>query len=321
VRLPPVAPALTLTLVLIAGAAPGRAQGTLETARGLYASAAYDEALAMLEKVPTEGLDADARVSLDHYRMLCLLALGRSAEVDGVVASLLEVHPSYRMAQDDASPRVMMAFLDARRRVLPEVVRKRYDHARTLYASRDYAAAATEFAVVRTLVLDAEMAGVDGRLADLGQLSADYEDLSRAAEERKVAEARAAAEAAEKAREAERTEAARAAAVPPAPIPPPEPADGIYGAADAGVVPPVAIRQDISRWRGPTPPPMAGTPLGVVRIVIDEQGAVTEASVVSSVSGFYDLLLMESVKGWQYRPATKAGRPVKFRRVVSLSSR
>lgn len=324
-RLRPVAPIVALTLLCAGIALQARTQGTLESAVALYAAAAYDEALAMIDRLPAEGLDPAARVSVDHYRMLCLLALGRTDDAERVAASLLEVHPTYRISDNDTSPRVLKVFLDARRRALPGVVRQRYEQARKLYADRDYAGAATDFAVVRTLLADSDLTATDARLANLGQLAADFEDLSRAAiatAEARAIEARAAAESAEKAREAERAEAARAAAAaPPVPAPPPEPVDGIYGAEDRGVVPPVAIRQELRRWPGPMPPPMAGTPLGEVRFVVDETGAVIDAAVVESISGFYDMVVMESVKMWRYQPATKAGRPVKFRRVVALLSR
>lgn len=150
-RLRPVAPIVALMLLLLADRVLlARTQGTLESAVALYAAAAYDDALAMLDRLPAEGLDPAARVSVDHYRMLCLLALGRTDEAERVVASLLEVHPTYRISDGDTSPRVQKVFLDARRRVLPGVVRQRYEQARKLYTARDYAGAATEFAVVRT---------------------------------------------------------------------------------------------------------------------------------------------------------------------------
>ncbi len=316
---------LTLVLMLSVPAA-ARAQDTLEAAMGLYASAAYEEALVMLDRLPKESLDATAQVSIEHYRMLSLLALGRTADAEAVVAGLLEVHPTYRITPGDASPRVLKVFIDARRRALPAVVRRRYERARKLYAASDYAGAASEFGVVRVLLADADLSAEDTGLTDLGQVAAGFEDLSRAAiaaEERKAAEARAAAEAAaEQAREAERAEAARlAAAPPPAPPPPVEPPDGIYGLQDRGVLPPVAVHQELRRWTGPLPPPTAGTPLGVVQIVIDETGAVVDADVVTSVSGFYDAVLIESVKRWRYQPATRDGRAVKFRRVLTVLSR
>ncbi len=332
-RAPLAALAVVVTLFTLASApvaaraqdTSARAPDTLEGAMGLYASAAYDEALAMLERLPKHGLDATAQVSIDHYRMLCLLALGRTDEAEAVVAGLLDVHPTYRISAGEASPRVMKVFLDARRRALPAVARRRYEQARKLYADWDYAGAATEFGVVRVLVTDPDLPVADASLADLAQLAAGFEDLSReavAAAERKAADAKAAAEAAEQAREAERIEAARrAAAPPPLPPSPPEPADGVYDMDDPGVIPPVALRQDLRRWSGPLPPPAAGTPLGLVQFVVNETGAVVDPAVISSVSGFYDAVLIESVKQWRYQPATKNGSAVKFRRVLTVVSR
>lgn len=323
--------ALLLTALLTSGSArPARAQvpASLEGAMSLYAAAAYDDSLAMLDRLPTAGIEPTARVSIDHYRMLCLLALGRTADAEGVIASLLDLHPTYRIAEGDASPRVMKVFAEARRRALPGVIDRRYQDAKRLYTAGDYAAAATGFAVVRTLLGDVELTATDPRLTDLAQVAAGFEELCRAAiaaAERRVAEAAAAADAAAtaaRAREAELAEAARKAAEP-APIPPPpsEPADGIYSVAHRGVVAPVVIRQDLRRWTGPLPRPEAGTPLGQLEVVIDETGSVIGAAVVTSVSGFYDAVLLDSAKSWKYQPATKDGRPVKFRRVLSILSR
>lgn len=314
-------PVVALMLLLVAIAVPARAQGTLESALELYAAAAYDDALSVLDRLPTDALDPAARVSAAHYRMLCLLALGRTDDAERVVASLLEVHPTYQISDGDTSPRVMKVFLEARRRALPGVVRQRYAHARKLYADRDYAGAATDFAVIRALLADSELIATDARLADVGQLAADFEDLSRAAIAAADARAKEARAAAEAAAEAQRADAAGAAAPPPVAAEPPEPADGIYGVEDRGVVPPVVIRQELRRWPGSIPPPTSGTPLGQVRVVVDETGAVIDAAVVVSISSFYDMVVMESVKTWRYEPATKDGRPVKFRRVVALLSR
>lgn len=317
-----IASLLIALLVLRAPAAQAQVPASLNGAMSLYASAAYDDALAMLDRLPSDGVDATTRVSIDHYRMLCLLALGRTEDAERVIAALLEVHPTYRIADGDASPRVMRVFAEARRRVLPGVIIGRYTGAKRRYEARDYAGAAAGFGVVRTLLADPEVAAIDPQIADLAQVATGFEDLSRAAiaaEERRAAEAAAAAAAEARAREAREAEAARLAALPPAPPPPPpEPADGIYAVIDAGVTPPVVLRQDLRRWVGPLPPPPKGTPLGQIEVVVDETGAVQSATMVGSISGFYDAILMDSAKGWKFRPATKAGQPVKFRRVLSV---
>ena len=66
--------------------------------------------------------------------------------------------------------------------------------------------------------------------------------------------------------------------------------------------------------------PTAGTQLGAIEVVVDESGAVTDARVYLSVNRVYDKVLLESVKQWRYRPATKDGRPVKYRRVTGVVS-
>lgn len=328
----PAAGASVAALVLLAALltpAPAPAQPpapTVDAARTLYAAAAYDEALAMLTALPPEGLDDEARLAADRYRMLCLLALGRTVEVDAVVISILDRDPTYRLDPADTSPRVMRTFLDARTRALPRVARRRYEQARARYAARDFTAAATDFGIVRVLLADPDLPAADPAAADLASLAADFEALSREsalAAERAAAEARRvqAAEAAAAAAETVRAESARAVeAVPAAPAPRPEPADGTYGPQHRDVVPPVAVRQDIRRWIG-VPPPPPGTPLGEVQVVIDERGLVADAAIVRSVSAFYDAVLMDSVRGWRYEPASRAGRPVRYRRVVAISAR
>ena len=68
----------------MAFAAPAHAQlrdgreNPLTAARDLYASARYDEALAVLNGLPSDAVASD-RKSIEQYRSLCLLALGREA--------------------------------------------------------------------------------------------------------------------------------------------------------------------------------------------------------------------------------------------------
>lgn len=300
-HMPPAALASALTLLLAINAPSAWAQGTLDSAMSLYESAAYDDALAMLDRLPTEGLDPTGRGSIEHYKMLCLLALGRTAEAEGAIVALLHVRPTYRIHGGDASPRVMRVFTDVRRRALPGVADRRYQEARRLYGDRQYAQAAKAFAEVRALVADPDLAPAPARVANLGELAAGFEELSRAA----MAAEECAAEAAR--------------SQPPAP--PPAPADGIYSVADSDVVPPMVIRQDIRQWLGPVPRPSRGAPLGVIEIVIDETGAVIASAITTSVSAFYDVELTQSAKTWRYQPATKGGRPVKFRRLLSVLSR
>ena len=75
----------TVGLALIVAPATAQVRDLVNTplaaARELYASARYDEALAMLNGLrPDEARD---RRSIEQYRSLCLLALGRGRRQKG----------------------------------------------------------------------------------------------------------------------------------------------------------------------------------------------------------------------------------------------
>ncbi len=322
---------LRATLVLMLWAtmstAPAAAtQEGLEAAVGLYTAAAYDEALTALERVRATVSDPAAQVSVDHYRMLCLLALGRTADAEAVIVELLEGYPSYSLSETDASPRVLRTFTATRLRVLPGVVRRRYAAAKALYDGQQFEQADTAFAVVHDLLADPGLNATDAGLADLGQLSDGFQQLSLAAVSAKasvkVAEPQTNTLPPEVAPDgpgtgavrSERvsTETASIDAVPAAR----DVLRAVYELGDPGVVPPVAIRQDILRWLGPVRRPLSGTTLGTIDLVIDEAGHVIASVMRASVSRFYDAVLLDSARSWRFQPATKGGQPVKYRRVV-----
>src|SRR5258706_12249050 len=56
------------------------AQDSLSAARDLYASAAYEDALAGLSRLNAAALRPDDGRSAEQYRALCLLPLGKTAE-------------------------------------------------------------------------------------------------------------------------------------------------------------------------------------------------------------------------------------------------
>ena len=75
-------------------------------ARELYASARYDEALAVLNDLkPTDTTPITDRRSIEQYRSLCLLALGREAEAEGAIGAVVTADPSYQPSETEASPR------------------------------------------------------------------------------------------------------------------------------------------------------------------------------------------------------------------------
>lgn len=276
-------------------------QNPLDAARELYASARYDEALAMLNNLrPAETAAADERRSIEQYRSLCLLALGRGAEAEEAIGAVVTADPFFQPSETDESPRVRAAFTEVRRRLLPEIATARYAAAKAVYDRKEYAAAAEQFRQLLTLLNDPDMGA---RLGDLRTLASGFHDLAAAA----------AAPPPEPPKPKPEPPAA-----PPAPVPQPP---RIYGMEDAGVRPPSVLRQDV--------PPVPVTinnqirDKGRVDVVIDEQGRVTFVALRQAMHPFYDQLLVSAAREWRYRPATLNGVPVKYRKsiVVALAAR
>src|SRR4029078_13035898 len=88
------------------GQGPGR--DVVTTARDLYASARYDEALAVLNDVrPADGAAATGdRKSSEQYGSLSRLARGAAGEAGGATAAVVTADPTYLPGESDASPRV-----------------------------------------------------------------------------------------------------------------------------------------------------------------------------------------------------------------------
>jgi TonB family protein len=58
--------------------------------------------------------------------------------------------------------------------------------------------------------------------------------------------------------------------------------------------------------------------VGVLDIVVNEEGNVSEVTVRKSVHPQFDKKLVETVRTWKFRPATKDGHPVSFRSVFEV---
>jgi len=297
--------AVTL-LLWVCASAPVMAQPAPGLAAALdhYAAAAYDEALAALDALRHESLSMDARVSVEQHRMLCLLALGRADDAEGAAGRLLEARPTFALSAAEASPRVRALFAETRRRLLPGLVRRLYAEARGAFDAGDTATARDGFVRLGPLLADPDVLAADGAFRDLGLVVEGFVRLSTAA----LAAASPAA--------------APEVPLPAAPAPPPFAPIGIftYDWRDKAVVAPVAQVQTLSGWWGTMGEPPAGTLLGAVDVVVDEQGRVAEVRMHQSVNRIYDAVLMQSVKQWRYHPATRDGRAVRYRRVTSVVS-
>ena len=289
----------TFAALLLAGclAAPATAQQPpLTTARDLYAAARYDEALIVLNRLRPN--DPNDLKTIEQYRSLCLLALGRTQEAEVAIAAVVAADPMFQPSESEASPRVRAAFSEVRQRQLPEIARSRYATAKATYERKDFIHAERQFSDLLRLIDDPEMAG---RLGDLRVLVAGFLDLSSAA-----------------------------AAPPPAPkreepspsAPSPAvrtsyPVGHIFSAEEPEVVPPVAQKQDV-----PGVPTSIRTQIrekGLLEVIIDEQGRVIGLDLRVRLHPIFDSQLLGAAKDWRYRPAILNGKPVRYRKLVQIS--
>jgi hypothetical protein len=290
---------LATACFIIAAAAPLVAQerdtrdNPLAAARDLYASARYDEALAVLNGMRPEDTVPD-RKSIEQYRSLCLLALGRGTEAETAIAAVVTVDPLFQPTESDASPRVRAAFSDVRQRLLPDIATSRYAAAKAAFDRKEFAAAEQQFRTLVTLLDDPQMAG---RLGDMRTLAAGFIDLAKAA--------------------AAPPPEPKPAPKPEPPPPPPAPVRDVYTSEDKDVVPPVALRQELPRVQ-PSVTAQARD-RGLLELVIDEQGRVSALTLRSPIHPLYDGLLLASARDWRYQPATRNGQPVKFRKMIQIT--
>src|SRR3954462_8186134 len=135
--------AVILLISIAFSAHPNAAEGTLAAARDLYVSASYDDALAMLGALTGSTRTVDEQQSVDLYRTLCLVALGRSADADRVIEGMLMRQPLYRASSEELSPRLQSAFQTARKRLLPGVIQKEYAEAKNAFDKQEFVVASS----------------------------------------------------------------------------------------------------------------------------------------------------------------------------------
>lgn len=294
-----IARVLACLALLLLSAVTVSGQASVQAAEALYASAAYDEALVVLQRLeqaaPTPG---ELRV-INQQRALCLLALGRTAEAEHAIAAVVNADPLFRPDATSTSPRVRTAFRDVRTKLLPDLVAREYVEARRLYDGEAWAEAAAAFERVLSLATDADLTGDQmAALEDKRLLADGFAKLAHAAA----------------------TPPPPPAPEPETPAPPPAPVvdyTAVFDGSSAGVVAPVTLRQDIPRWSHPSlaVPKAPGT----LDVIISPDGVIERATLTQPVTPFYDRQLLDSTKNWRYRPATLDGRPVRFRKLIRIS--
>jgi TonB family protein len=284
-------------VMMTTGSVAGAADD-LATARELYASAAYEEALAALNRVRAAGAPAADAFAIEQYRAFCLLALGRGPEAQTSIEALVIADPLYRPSSE-VSPRVRTAFSDVRRRLLPSIITQQYAKAKASFDRKDYAVAAAAFNQVLRVLADPEVAQLVGQppLSDLKTLAIGFQELST------------------KAIPPPPLTAVAFVPATPAPVPAVPQPPRIYTTIDTRVVPPIPIRQDLPAFAGR----LSESSTGALEVVVNEQGLVEAATMRESVNPAYDRLAVIATTNWRFRPATLDGVPVKFKKLISIA--
>jgi len=299
---------LVAAFALAAAATPARAQASLGKAKELYASANYDEALSMLNALGSSSEDSDA-AAVAMYRVLCLVAVGRTGEVDTAIDRLVAQHPLYRPPSDEMSPRIQKAVSSARVRLLPSMVQRRYEESKTAYDRGDFAASSAGFKWVLSALADPDISYLSAQspLADIKTLSSGFVDLS----EKALAPPPAVM-----------TPAAVAIPAPPAAsaaasasVTRGRDMKRVFSVEDSDVVAPVIAKQGMPRFPGV----LTQAATGVLEVVIDSTGNVESARVVDTVHPSYDPVLIAAAKKWQYQPAVLDGTTVRYLKRIQVS--
>src|SRR5262245_59291121 len=288
-----------------------RAQDPLARAKDLYLSAAYDEALVLLEQLKSQPAPPPG-TEIEQYRVFCLLALERSDEARKAIEDIVTADPFYRPSETQTSPRIRSVFQDTRKKLLPTVIQRKYAEAKTSFESKD-PKAVTQFEQLLMLLDDPDLMATP-QLSDLKTVANGFRDLSKAM--------------------------ASAPPPTPAPAPPalvstpsPAPLSPVVAAAQAsavdvpaqsggapslGFTPPVVISQPIPQWIPPNTIDRHTSFKGLIEVAIDENGRVTSAAVQQSVHPRYDEKLLAMARTWKYKPATRNGIPTASIKVVEI---
>jgi TonB family protein len=275
----------SVVLFLAAFAAIVSASGDgLDRAKSLYASAAYDEALTVLDQL--SGTPApDDSTSIVAYRVYCLLALDRQEEARALIDRLLHQSPFFVPSADEAPPKIQTIFRDVRRATLPKIAKERYADAKAAFERKD-PRTARQFDDLLTLLDDPDLREWSAA-ADLRSVASAFRDLTKAVA---VAVATPSASPAPVVRTAEFR-----------PQPPPEAADITY----------------MAQWN-PTSREASQDYRGVLRVVIDKSGAVESATMATATRPAYDQALIRAARSWKFQPAQKQGRPVRYAKVIEI---
>jgi tetratricopeptide (TPR) repeat protein len=306
---------LTLLLAVSCLAAPAHGQEGLPAAQALYASAQYDDALKAFDALKAAGSQAPSAVlAIEQGRAFCLLALDRKTDAQQAIETIIGLDPFFKPSEDDTPPKIRTAFRDVRRRVLGGALQQVYERAKAAYEAKRYEEAATGFGRTLALLDDPDLVLEAGPRADMRLVAKAFEDLSKAASA-PPSPVPAIPPAPAGAAGGDRPPTGGGEAAPGAPqaagASPQAPAAPLYDAASKDVTAPVAVRTEVVI---PEALRRSG-PVGdvILEVLGSATGTVESAVARQSPDPVYGAIVARAALQWHYRPATRAGAPVRYR--------
>jgi hypothetical protein len=294
-------------LLLVTVATAQVSDDPLADVERLYASAAFEDALAALGGI-SGPVDVDR---VDEYRALCFLGLDRTRDAEQAVERLVMRRRSSSYDISSHPPKFVALYLAVKKRTLPDAALALYGAAQASFEEGQFVRASAQFKDLLGMLSDSEAAA--GKLGDLKVLANGFSRLS----EQRLAEITA-------------------------PTPPPPPPLGgntlavlylapnssrmtpmgsrvVYDSEDLGVIPPVIIDQRMPAWIPPNPVFAYSMFHGTLEVIVDEGGAVESRTMSEPAFPSYDRELLNAAQRWKYTPAMKDGRPVKYRKVITVT--
>jgi TonB family protein len=90
----------------------------------------------------------------------------------------------------------------------------------------------------------------------------------------------------------------------------------VFQSGDPLVTPAVLIRP---RLPDNPPPGVPEEQIGTLEIVVSASGAVEHVSLISPANRYQERMLVAAAKAWQFQPATRQGRPVRYRTRIRVT--